>query len=88
MNIIDNIIQFLKSPKEEEAVSPEGICPVCWGRQEYDGKIKILMKDKQIDINNHQASYTFIKEFVVTNIDGIKLKGGIIKDCPNCTSQE
>ncbi|WP_373522848.1 hypothetical protein [Aquiflexum sp.] len=86
MDIIDNIIQYFKSEnKEEELVSPEGTCPVCWGKQEYDGKIRTLLKDRQIDINNHQDSYMIIQEFMTRNIDGIELKEGIVKECPECS---
>lgn len=85
MDIIDNIIDYFKSDKsQEENSSPEGTCPVCWGYQEYDGKIRTLLKDKQIDVNNHVDSYTIIQEFVKTNIDGIKLLDAEVKNCPTC----
>ncbi|MDN3688585.1 hypothetical protein [Cyclobacterium jeungdonense] len=39
MNIIDKLIDHVNKPKEEtENTAPEGLCPVCWGIQEYDGK--------------------------------------------------
>lgn len=47
---------FLKSlipylPEEETKYeAPEGVCALCWGFQEYDGKIRQLFKDKQIDV--------------------------------------
>jgi hypothetical protein len=86
MDIIDNIIQYFKTEnKSVDLVSPEGTCPVCWGRQEYDGKIRTLLKDKQIDINNHKDSYMIIQEFIIHNIDGIVLKKGIVTDCPECS---
>lgn len=88
MDIIDNIINYFKSePNKVETPSPEGTCPICWGFQEYDGKIRTLLEDKQIDINNHKDSYMLIQEFMKTNIDGIKLKEGIISECPNCSTK-
>ena len=85
MDIIDNIIHYFKSDnRKEENSSPKGICPVCWGFQQYDGKIRTLLKDKQIDINNHKDSYMIIEDFMAHNIEAIKLKEGIITDCPNC----
>jgi hypothetical protein len=88
MDIIDNIIQYFKSEnKNEELVSPEGTCSLCWGKQEYDGKIRTLIKDIQIDINNHQDSYMIIQEFMKHNIDGIVLKKGIVADCPECSTE-
>ncbi len=33
-----------------------------------------MYHDKQIDVNNHEANYAFIQDFVVNKINGIKLK--------------
>lgn len=66
--------------------APEGVCPNCWGKQEWDNKYMEIVKDKQIDVNNHSANHAFIKDFVVTHLDGIKLKKE--KDyyhCPQCS---
>lgn len=88
MDIIDNIIRYFKSKNNnEEAPSPEGTCPICWGFQQYDGKIRTLLKDRQKDINNHKDSYMIIQDFMKHNIDEIKLKDGIVTDCPNCTTK-
>lgn len=87
MDIIDNIIGYLKGDKKvNEKTSPEGTCPVCWGYQQYDGKIRNLLNDKQIDINNHKGSYMIIQDFMKQRIDGLKLKEGVIDDCPTCSS--
>jgi DNA-directed RNA polymerase subunit M/transcription elongation factor TFIIS len=86
MNVIDNIIEYFKQPQEEtQGKAPKGICPSCWGYQEYENKFRKLYKDKQIDVNNHQDHYMFVQKFVVKNIDGIRLKEAEIKYvCPNC----
>ena len=43
------------------------------------------MKDAQIDVNNKNAKYTFIQDFVVTHLDGIKLKNTVKdQECPTC----
>ena len=77
MDIIKAILRFIQKPETETAhKAPEGTCPVCWGQQQYDGKIRTILKDKQIDVNNHKDSYMIIEEFVKVNIDGIKLKEG------------
>ena len=88
MNLIEKLVSFFKQSEENtKDKTPEGLCPVCWGYQEYDKKIRKLYKDKQIDVNNHQASYLLVRDFVVTNIDGIKLKKGEISPCPTCSSE-
>lgn len=88
MDLIDNIIYYFKNETDKEGESsPQGTCPVCWGFQHYDGKIRTLFKDKQIDVNNHKESYMVIQDFMTYNIDGIKLKEGLITNCPDCTPE-
>jgi len=85
MDIIKTIVDFFKKPKKETASkSPEGVCSLCWGHQEYDGKIRKLYKDKQIDVNNNEDSYLLIQEFVKENVDGYHLKDGVVHVCPDC----
>lgn len=85
MNIIEEIIKFLGKPKEETVgKAPDGLCELCWGYQQYDGKVRDLIKDRQVDINNHKDSYMLIENFVKENLEGIKLKEGEIKTCPSC----
>lgn len=87
MEIIDNLIAFFQKPKEEtKNQTPEGLCPVCWGYQQYDGKIRILMDDRQVDINNHKVARPFFEEIVAKQVDGIKLKKAQTIDCPNCNN--
>jgi hypothetical protein len=86
MMMIENLIKFFKKTKEETTgKAPEGVCPNCWGAQEYDNKVRELYRDKQIDVNNHEANYAFIQDFVVNNINGIKLiRDGERSLCPSC----
>lgn len=86
--MIEKITSFFSKPKEEtEGQAPEGICPVCWGYQQYDHKIRKLHEDMQVDVNNRKASYTLIRDFMVNHLDGIRLKEGEIESCPSCTSE-
>ncbi len=76
---------FSKSKEETENQAPMGACPICWGESEYDGEIRQLYQDKQIDVNNHKANHAFIKDFVVNHVDGIRLRkmeSGY--QCPKC----
>lgn len=89
MDIIKGIVAFFQKPEEETAgTAPEGMCPMCWGYQEYDGKIRELFWDKQIDVNNHKSSYTFIRDFVKEYIEGYHIKDGIVHVCPDCKELE
>ncbi len=60
--------------KNKSIPTPEGVCPNCWGRQEYGGKAIDLMEDKQIDVNNNSSRHAFIQDFVVNHVSGIQLK--------------
>jgi hypothetical protein len=84
--MIENLINyFKKSTQETKGETPKGLCPNCWGEQEYDKQIRDLYVDKQIDINNHEENHAFIQEFVVNRISGIQLKKGNNSfHCPRC----
>ena len=84
--MIKQLISFFKKTTEESnGKAPEGYCPNCWGSQEYDNQIREMYKDHQIDVNNHEANYAFIQDFVVTHLDGVRLKKGNTSfECPTC----
>lgn len=68
--MIEKLIAFFKKPKDQtKGNTPEGLCPNCWGNQEYDDMIREMYKDKQIEVNNHSANYAFIQDFVVNKIN-------------------
>lgn len=83
--IVSKIVDFFRKPEDETIdIAPEGMCSLCWGIQEYDGKIREVYKDKQIDVNNRQDSYMLIQKFVKDHIDGYQLKDDEIHVCPDC----
>ncbi|MFT4525890.1 MAG: hypothetical protein ACI9FU_001703 [Granulosicoccus sp.] len=86
MTFIESLTSFFAKSKEETKDQvPVGACPICWGEQEYDGEVRQLYKDKQIDVNNHRANHAFIQDFVVNHVDGIRLRkmeNGY--QCPRC----
>ena len=85
MDFYVELTDFFKKPKEEtECTTPKGVCPECWGYQEYDHKIRKLFEDKQIDVGNHEGRLTFMRKFVRDHIDGIHLKKGAVEVCPTC----
>jgi len=52
---------FSKKEKGESTESaPEGMCPTCWGREEWDGKYYEIVKDKhlhpEVDTYSHFIS--------------------------------
>lgn len=86
MAFIESLSSFFTKSKDDTLnQAPDGACAVCWGESEYDGEIRQLYKDKQIDVNNHKAHHAFIKDFVVNHVDGIRLRkmeNGY--QCPKC----
>lgn len=87
--LINKIVEFFKKPESETAgTSPEGVCNLCWGIQSYDGKIREIYKDKQVDVNNNRDSYLLIQKFVKDHIDGYQLKDGEIHVCTDCPKLE
>ena len=82
MNIAENIINFFKSKSNPETTgpAPEGICPNCWGRQEWEGNYYELMKARNITPESNTYN-SFINE-VVTKLDKITLK----EDSYECTT--
>ena len=89
MDIVKTIVEFFKKPEEETVnEAPEGVCALCWGYQEYDGKIRELYKDRQVDVNNHKDSYMLIQGFVKEHVDGYQVKDGVVHVCPNCQELE
>lgn len=61
------------------------VCPNCWGDQEYEDVIREKYKDPQIDVNNHKTNYAFVQNFIVTHLNGIKLKSTTTgAQCPRC----
>jgi hypothetical protein len=71
----------------DQELADAGVCPNCWGKQEWDGKYKEMLEDqtKSNIENNKQGKKAFIQQFVETNITGIKLKkDGDHQVCPKC----
>ena len=77
MNFLTKLLSH--SSKEQQKAISKGYCP------NYENVIREKYKDPQIDVNNHKANYAFIKDFMVTHMNGIQLKStaaGV--GCPRC----
>jgi len=84
MNLIDVVVKFIKGEKQTTDV-PEGFCPNCWGRQEYEGQFFEAVKNEQIDLNNVTEKKGWIQAYAVEHLEGIKLKKmeGVL-ECTAC----
>ncbi len=89
MNYIHRFLVFFqKKPKEVIVETKKEFgdknCPFCWGYQQYDDKIRLMPKDKQIDVKNHIDKYVKVGKFMVEHVDGFKNKKRIVERCPEC----
>lgn len=72
LSIIENVKNYFKNKENNKPVekAPKGVCPNCWGSQEWDGQFYKLMRAK--DVNPLHDNYNnFIKEIVTKHITGI-----------------
>ena len=84
MTLFEAIHDFIVGKKSKIEV-PDGYCPNCWGKQEYEGKFIEAMKVKKIDLNNIDLEKGWIQAHAVKHFEGIKLqKTNDVFQCPNC----
>ncbi|CAA0206606.1 hypothetical protein ACCC68_02045 [Tenacibaculum maritimum] len=83
MNIITNLKNYFKKKSEGDKTlkAPEGICPNCWGKQEWDGEYYMKIKVNNIT-PEHNTYNSFINE-VAQKLDKITLKEDILI-CETC----
>ena len=86
MKIADSIIHFLKSGQEKKkSIAPQGICPNCWGREEYGGHFYERLKNHGVDINSSDPDIGWINDYAEKHLRGIKLheeEGALV--CSKC----
>ena len=68
---------------------PKGICPNCWGRQQWENRFYDVARDEQIDITNNKKREAFINDFVKKYVEGIRLHkdGPKYTRCQTCRSR-
>ena len=76
-----------KSDVGEDMLIEAGVCPNCWGKQEYDHQFVEYLKDQTRSniAGDHTHQKAFIQQFVEDRVTGIQLKNdGTFKTCPAC----
>jgi len=68
-----NYVEDLIKGKGRSKATPEGVCPNCWGRQEYGNKMYKAIEEEGIDLNNVESKLGWIEAYVVEYFDGIKV---------------
>ena len=75
INIFESLINYLKkNPTPGDGNTPEGLCPNCWGQQEYGGKFFEAVRNYQTDINASDPSVGWVKDYADKYLSGIELK--------------
>ncbi len=86
------LFEKLFGSKEDEGIDNDtlveaGVCPNCWGHQEYDKKfIEYANDPTKANINQDKFNKkAFVAQFVETYVTGIRLKkDGDQQVCPAC----
>ncbi len=87
MTIIDSILALLKKKGNTELDDvPAGLCPNCWGREEYGGKFYEAVKKNDTDINSKSPNVGWIQDYANKNLSGIRVEHENEQYiCPTCT---
>lgn len=83
MNLAENLKRFFKAKEtgQTDAKAPEGVCPNCWGRQEWDGEYYKVIKARNITPESNTYN-NFINE-VAMKLDKITLNEDTYQ-CSTC----
>ena len=89
MKIVDSIIKMLSSNKEMSlaAVSqaPDGVCPNCWGRDEYSGDFYKAINKKGLNAGNVGAHVGWVQEYANKHFSDIAIvSDGENQSCNKC----
>lgn len=86
MSLIKSLTDyFKKNPTNKTEEAPDGICPNCWGEQEYGGKFYEASRNYNNDINSHDPHVGWVKEYAnkyLLNIELQKKDDQLV--CQNC----
>jgi len=75
MKIVDSIIKMITGQKDLSLADvPKGVCPNCWGRNEYGGAFYDAIKNEGIDINSLESHVGWVQDYADKHLSGITLK--------------
>jgi nitrous oxidase accessory protein NosD len=84
MSLIGNIKNYFTKKVNNQSAgdAPEGICPNCWGKQEWEGEFYTLNKGNKL-VGYDQTYNNFINKIVEKNVSGISINEDTYK-CETC----
>ncbi len=74
MSLIENLKSYFKKKENSQGkgLAPEGVCPNCWGKQEWDGEYYKFMKGQKE--NPSDETYNNFVQDVARKLDKITIK--------------
>ncbi len=74
--IIERIKNYFSKKRkgEETGAAPEGVCPNCWGKQEWDGHFFELIKDPHLTPEGRRYQ-SFISKVVDQHVGSLHKHG-------------
>ena len=73
-NSIKNVLLAISKGNSKDTITPEGICPNCWGRQEYQGKFYEAIENENVNIDNIVKKKGWIDAYASEFLSGIQLQ--------------
>lgn len=75
MGLIENLKTYFnkKDSKQATGLAPEGVCPNCWGKQEWEGEYYKFKKGE--NANPTEETYNSFVQDVARKLDKITAKG-------------
>jgi hypothetical protein len=75
MTIVEALLNYLRPKENAEAIAaPEGLCPNCWGREEYGGHFYARVKQENLDVNSKESNVGWVQAYANKHLLGIALK--------------
>ncbi len=83
MNILQNLKDYFKKKENNQktGLAPEGVCPNCWGKEEWDGEYYKFMKGQ--NENPSKDTYNSFVQDVARKLDKITIKSNTYT-CETC----
>lgn len=73
MNFVNRLTSFLKKKETDNSTTPEGLCPNCWGRQEYGAQFYEAVKNNKTDINQENPNVGWVQDYADKHLSAIQL---------------
>ena len=74
MNVVESLFKLLKRKETKKEEAPEGLCPNCWGRNEYEGKFYEAVKNDNVDVNDVSSTKGWIQDYADKHLLDIQLQ--------------